>query len=290
MLSQAAEGRPPPVDGWEGDAGKRLRGRVAADFLEGVAWTLRYYYEGPVGHHGWAWFYRWPCAPLAVDLARAMPRPLPRRVGAALPCVTPLEQLGMVLPQPSMHALPSPLRQLPEMLPLAFPDADACRLGVDYDGKRFRWQGTLALPFVEAEQLRTPQMRNLSPALPSSAQLSPALPSSPHSSRPRCGWQMVVLRLAVERTRTYSCIQKHSQPVCSRSESTPLDAAVPAPTLCVCMAQATHPLRGLPAGAAAARDCSRRGDARDAVRAPRARRRPVGRVAPPPWARRARRR
>ncbi|EOD18074.1 hypothetical protein EMIHUDRAFT_447930, partial [Emiliania huxleyi CCMP1516] len=151
----AAEGRPPPVDGWEGDAGKRLRGRVAADFLEGVAWTLRYYYEGPVGHHGWAWFYRWPCAPLAVDLARAMPRPLPRRVGAALPCVTPLEQLGMVLPQPSMHALPSPLRQLPEMLPLAFPDADACRLGVDYDGKRFRWQGTLALPFVEAEQLRT---------------------------------------------------------------------------------------------------------------------------------------
>ena len=149
------EGREPPEGGWDGEAGRRRRRQVARAFLEGMAWTMRYYLEGPVGRHGWGWFYRFPCAPLALDLAATEPPPPPPEPpvggkGGGLPCVTPLQQLCLALPPASAAALPAALREVAALFPAAFPPAASLASRVDYAGKRFKWQGSLHLPFVEA--------------------------------------------------------------------------------------------------------------------------------------------
>lgn len=121
---------------------------LAKSYIEGLAWVMKYYYQGCAS---WTWFYPYHYAPFAGELVNlAEFEPLTFKKDEPF---YPFEQLMTVLPAASCACLPeiyhwymkdekSPIIH---NYPLDFE--------IDMNGKKEEWKGVALLPFIDEEEL-----------------------------------------------------------------------------------------------------------------------------------------
>jgi len=118
-------------------------------FMEGLMWTLHYYYTGVVS---WRWFFPYHYAPMASDLIGLQGLEQHIKFDLGSPYL-PFQQLLAVLPPESLWCLPRELQLLVTnpASPLAqfFPSD----IRLDANGKRNEWEAVVLLPFVEESVL-----------------------------------------------------------------------------------------------------------------------------------------
>ncbi|CAD8159144.1 unnamed protein product [Paramecium octaurelia] len=126
---------------------REFQHRIKISYLEALAWTLKYYYQGCVD---WGWFYPYHYAPFAQDLTNLDQCMFEFSLNTPF---KPYQQLLAVLPPQSAQFLPRPYQQL--MLESSSPIADfyPTDFVVDLKGKKFAWLGEVVLPFVDADRL-----------------------------------------------------------------------------------------------------------------------------------------
>lgn len=116
-------------------------------YMEGLAWVLRYYYDGCVS---WGWFYPYHYAPLASDLRNLTEFSFQFDLGTPF---KPFQQLLSVLPIPSGKFLPPSYQKLmkDKESPLhKFYPAD---FEMDQNGKKNDWEAVVIIPFIDAALL-----------------------------------------------------------------------------------------------------------------------------------------
>lgn len=124
-----------------------FRHEVARAYTEGLAWVLRYYFQGCPS---WEWFYPYHYAPFAqdfVDLGKMEIKFEKGRISR------PFEQLLSVQPAASKHVLPAIFHDLmtnPKSEIIDFYPED---FEVDLNGKKMAWQGVALLPFIDMPRL-----------------------------------------------------------------------------------------------------------------------------------------
>ena len=132
------------------------RRALCLEYVRGLCWVLRYYYQGVPS---WTWYFPYHYAPPATDLNGvgsswgADPASVCRfELGEPF---TPLEQLMAVLPPLSSSALPAPLAKLmcDKSSPLA--DCYPSTLQLDLNGASASWKAVVLLPFLDAPRLHT---------------------------------------------------------------------------------------------------------------------------------------
>lgn len=125
--------------------------RITRAYIEGLAWTLRYYTHGCIQ---WRWFYPEHYAPLASDVngvAEALTR-YEESLESDEP-FRPFEQLMSVLPPVSSWCLPAPYRMLMRSPNSPIRDQYPENFRVDLNGKRNDWEAVVLLPFVDERKL-----------------------------------------------------------------------------------------------------------------------------------------
>ena len=128
---------------------------ICGSYIEGLAWVLRYYYQGCCS---WKWYYPYHYAPFAADIAHYL--------GEIHPTFTkgspfkPFEQLMGVLPPASAKCVPKPYRyvmgvadenEMVKQSPILHLYPTDFKL--DRNGKAMLWQAVILLPFMEEEDL-----------------------------------------------------------------------------------------------------------------------------------------
>ncbi|KAI1428450.1 exoribonuclease Dhp1 [Xylaria sp. FL1777] len=124
-----------------------FRRKVAWAYTEGLAWVLRYYFQGCPS---WEWFYPYHYAPFAQDFKDLAKLEVKFEKGRI---ARPFEQLMSVQPAASRHVLPDvfhPLMTESESPIIDFYPEDFV---VDLNGKKMAWQGVALLPFIEMPRL-----------------------------------------------------------------------------------------------------------------------------------------
>ncbi|ORY63948.1 XRN 5'-3' exonuclease N-terminus-domain-containing protein [Pseudomassariella vexata] len=124
-----------------------FRHKVARAYVEGLAWVLRYYFQGCPD---WEWFYPYHYAPFAQDFVDIGKMKINFEKGRIS---KPFEQLLSVQPAASRHVLPEifhPLMTEPESEIIDFYPED---FAIDLNGKKMAWQGVALLPFIEMPRL-----------------------------------------------------------------------------------------------------------------------------------------
>ncbi|KAJ7507469.1 XRN 5'-3' exonuclease N-terminus-domain-containing protein [Mycena galericulata] len=135
-----------------------LKKRITTAYIEGLAWVLRYYYQGTPS---WEWFYPYHFAPFAADFVDVKDMQLQFTLGRPF---RPFEQLMGVFPADSRKHIPeifhplmvdkrSPLRggtNKENAEPVDFYPEDFL---IDMNGKKMAWQGVALLSFINQDML-----------------------------------------------------------------------------------------------------------------------------------------
>jgi len=124
-----------------------FRHQVARDYVEGLCWVLRYYFQGCAS---WTWYYPHHYAPFAADFVNLDKMEVNFDLGQPF---RPYEQLMGVMPAASNHTIPEVFRPL-----MTDEDSDIVTFypedfDIDLNGKKFSWQGVALLPFIDEKRL-----------------------------------------------------------------------------------------------------------------------------------------
>jgi 5'-3' exoribonuclease 2 len=125
-----------------------FRRQIARDYVEGLCWVLKYYYQGCVS---WDWYFPHHYAPFASDFD-AIADFTPNFSRPTKP-FNPLEQLMAVFPAASRAHIPEAWRALMTEADSPLFEFYPPDFEIDLNGKRFAWQGVALLPFVDQEKL-----------------------------------------------------------------------------------------------------------------------------------------
>lgn len=131
-----------------GPDNKQFRFSVALQYVRGLCWVLKYYYQGCAS---WDWYFPYHYAPFASDFINI--DGLSTQFDKGSKPFNPLEQLMGVFPAASSSHVPKPWAKLmsdPESEIIDFYPED---FKIDLNGKKFAWQGVALLPFVDERRL-----------------------------------------------------------------------------------------------------------------------------------------
>jgi hypothetical protein len=126
---------------------------ICVNYIEGLEWTMRYYSTGCVD---WRWTYKYPYAPLLVDLMRYIPHldtALFPVVAGATPVKNPvrdLVQLCYVLPMASHNLLPTPVA---EKLKQYYSHYYCDKLDFKWSYCKYFWEAHTELPHIRIAEL-----------------------------------------------------------------------------------------------------------------------------------------
>lgn len=126
----------------------QFRYSVALQYVRGLCWVLKYYYQGCAS---WNWYFPYHYAPFASDFIHIAG--LSTQFEKNTKPFNPLEQLMGVFPAASSVHVPRPWAKLmsdPESPIIDFYPED---FKIDLNGKKFAWQGVALLPFVDEKRL-----------------------------------------------------------------------------------------------------------------------------------------
>jgi 5'-3' exonuclease len=122
---------------------------ICVNYIEGLEWTMRYYSTGCVD---WRWTYKYPYAPLLVDLLRYMPHLdtalFPNTVEKNP--VRDLVQLCYVLPMASHGLLPPAVA---EKLKRSYSNYYCDKLDFKWSYCKYFWEAHTELPHIRISEL-----------------------------------------------------------------------------------------------------------------------------------------
>ncbi|XP_061394809.1 5'-3' exoribonuclease 2 homolog [Musca vetustissima] len=125
-----------------------FRYSVALQYVRGLCWVLKYYYQGCAS---WDWYFPYHYAPFASDFVNISG--LSTHFAKGSKPFNPLEQLMGVFPAASSSHVPKPWATLmhdPQSDIIDFYPED---FKIDLNGKKYAWQGVALLPFVDENRL-----------------------------------------------------------------------------------------------------------------------------------------
>ena len=125
-----------------------FRHTVANEYVLGICWVFKYYYQGCAS---WNWYFPYHYAPFASDFKNIS------KVDVTFPPKTqpfkPLEQLMGVFPAASKQFLPPSWQDLMFSGDSPIIDFYPTDFKIDLNGKKYAWQGVALLPFVDEKRL-----------------------------------------------------------------------------------------------------------------------------------------
>ena len=132
------------------DKDKHLALRKA--YIEGLVWTLKYYYHDEPA--SWEWFYPYHYGPMMSDLTN-LEHLLKKEIRFAKgEPLLPFEQLLACMPASHAHILPQPYRSLMRDADSPLIEFYPQSFTVDMNGKRWPWEAVVLLPFIDSQKLR----------------------------------------------------------------------------------------------------------------------------------------
>lgn len=137
-----------------------FRRKLVTSYVEGLAWVLRYYYQGCAS---WQWSYMYHYAPFASDFEDLASIDVSFQLGKPF---RPFEQLMGVFPAArcvdpaqcwltsrSRQHIPAPFGNLMIEEDSPILDFYPSEFAVDMNGKKMLWQGVALLPFIDQDRL-----------------------------------------------------------------------------------------------------------------------------------------
>ena len=130
------------------EEGAKWPKKVVQSFMEGICWTLLYYYRGCPS---WIWYYPYHYAPFASDFVGLgdLDISFPEKTEP----FQPYQQLMACLPPLSRHALPEHYQKLMTDPKSPIIDFYPKNFRVDMNGKKMAWLGVAILPFIDEKRL-----------------------------------------------------------------------------------------------------------------------------------------
>ena len=120
---------------------------ASSTYLEGCQWILDYYINGT---NDWEWSYKYNYAPFLTDIVSITT--IPNYVCFESSPISPFAQLMCILPPGSFNLLPKPLHLFYLSHPEYYPQVSS--LDINYEGKKYKWEGVLNLQPIQFEDLR----------------------------------------------------------------------------------------------------------------------------------------
>jgi 5'-3' exonuclease len=119
-------------------------------YVSGLMWTFQYYY---LGCPSWDWYYPYYYVPLASDLLNSPLVEIANRIVFVTGTpAQPFEQILSVLPPKNKLLLPTPLRHFMDDENSPLLDLFPPEVSVDREGKQFKSDFLLIVPFVDPQR------------------------------------------------------------------------------------------------------------------------------------------